>query len=149
MITDMETTTTSRTRRGSGFAGPGAVAGQGAALPIYICNGCGHDVVWAESKRTGRHYLASVSTGRQGQRYYIGANVHNCEDAEAKQHRQEIAQLEAQVNTLVADLAHAELRLSDAIEAGKSAELIEAFRDSAERYAADLAGKRADLDRLS
>lgn len=144
----METTTT-RTRRGSGFAGPGSVGAQGAPLPIYICSLCSRDVVWVESKRTGRHYLVTVSTGRAGQRYYIGANVHKCEDAEAKQRRQDIAQLEAQIVTIAADLDRAELRLSDAIRDGKSEELIEAFRDTVERYSATLDSVRADLDRLA
>lgn len=60
------------------FAGVGAVHQTGGSLPIYICNECGRDVVWAESKRTGRKYLANVSRGYLGQRFYIAANVHDC-----------------------------------------------------------------------
>ena len=72
------TTKAARTRRSpdNGFASVGAVRQSGGSLPIYICNTCGREVVWCESKRTGRKYLANVRSGHLGQRYYIAANVH-------------------------------------------------------------------------
>ena len=87
MITDMETTTTTtttiatgRTRRGSGFASPGAVRQNGGSLPVQVCNRCGREVVWATSSRTGRKYLVTVSYRRSGGgRYYIGSNIHTDE----------------------------------------------------------------------
>lgn len=77
------TTKPARTRRSpdQGFASTGAVRQNGGSLPIYICNTCGGEVVWCESKRTGRKYLANVRHGHLGQRYYIAANVHgDCAD---------------------------------------------------------------------
>lgn len=71
----------SKTRRSPDgtYATPGAVKQAGGKLPIYICNGCNREVVWAESQRTGRKYLANISHGYLGQRFYIGANVHKCD----------------------------------------------------------------------
>lgn len=69
--------TTKATGNRAGFAGVGAVRQSSGSLPIYICNECGADVVWAESKRTGRKYLVTVSVGYKGQRFYVGANVHS------------------------------------------------------------------------
>lgn len=60
------------------YAGPGAVRQHGGKLPIYVCNTCGMDVVWVESKTTGRKYLVTISHGANGHRFYIGANVHDC-----------------------------------------------------------------------
>ena len=68
--------TTSRTRRGEGFASAGAVRQHGGSLPVYVCNACGDEVVWAESKRTGRKYLVTVRTGYHGQRFYVGSDLH-------------------------------------------------------------------------
>ena len=59
-----------------GFAGTGAVAQGGGSLPIYICNTCDHEVVWATAAKTGRKYLVNVSLGQGGQRFYIGSNIH-------------------------------------------------------------------------
>jgi hypothetical protein len=59
-----------------GFASEGAVRQNGGSLPIYICSECGADVVWVESKRTGRKYLANISRAYNGGRFYIGANIH-------------------------------------------------------------------------
>lgn len=88
--------TTARTTRGEGYAGPGAVKGQGAALPVYFCNRCKREVVWAESKRTGRKYLVTVSAGRAGQRFYIGSNVHTDEVC-SRPMREAIAHAESQL----------------------------------------------------
>lgn len=60
------------------FAGGGAVNQHDGKLPIYVCNDCGREVVWATSNRTGRKYLANISHGANGFRFYIGANVHRC-----------------------------------------------------------------------
>lgn len=69
-----------RTRRSPDgiYATSGAVAQHGGSLPIYICNACGADVVWCESKRTGRKYLVTVTRGRNGARFYAGHNIHRC-----------------------------------------------------------------------
>lgn len=73
---DMETNQP-RTRRGLGYAGPGRATGHD--LPIYICNTCHADVVWCESKRTGRKYLVTVSRKRSGNLYYMANNLHTNE----------------------------------------------------------------------
>lgn len=61
------------------YASTGAVNQVGGKLPIYVCNDCGRDVVWAESRKTGRKYLANVSRGYSGARFYIAANLHRCD----------------------------------------------------------------------
>jgi hypothetical protein len=68
------------------FAGQGAVRQHGGSLPVYRCNACGREVVWCESKRTGRHYLVNVSRGYMDQRFYVGSNVHprNCAQLQAE-----------------------------------------------------------------
>jgi hypothetical protein len=126
MITDMTTTATTRTRRGSGFASPGAVKAQGETLPVYICNRCGREVVWAESKRTGRRYLVSVSRGYNNQRYYVGADLHSDEacagiisDREKRiawdeEQEERAARLRKQGDEVIArTLAEVERRLAD------------------------------------
>ncbi len=62
------------------WIGTGAVRQHDGKLPLYVCNTCGNDVVWVESKTTGRKYLANVSHGQNGHRFYIGANVHKCDE---------------------------------------------------------------------
>jgi hypothetical protein len=76
-----------RTRRSpdQGFASVGAVRQNAGGLPVYICNACESEVVWATSKRTGRKYMAKVSRGHMQQRYYIGARVHTEEQCQAIQ----------------------------------------------------------------
>ena len=69
----------SKTHRGHGFVSPGAVAQHGGKLPAYVCNTCHAEVVWVESKRTGKHYLVDVSYGQSQNRFYIGRNFHDCE----------------------------------------------------------------------
>lgn len=64
------------TRVPNAYASVGAVVQANGSLPVYRCNGCGAEVVWAESKRTGRKYLVSVSYGQNRNRYYRGDNVH-------------------------------------------------------------------------
>jgi hypothetical protein len=91
-----------RTRRSPDgiYATPGAVDQHGGALPIYVCNGCGLDVVWCTSRRTGRKYLVTVSRGYRGARFYAGHNVHECRPAPE-------APAEPAVSPLVAALARA------------------------------------------
>lgn len=60
------------------YAGTGAVHQHDGKLPIYICNECEREVVWATSTRTGRKYLANVGRGQNGARFYIAARVHQC-----------------------------------------------------------------------
>lgn len=60
------------------YASPGAVRQHGGTLPIHTCDTCGAEVVWAESRRSGRRYLANVSRGYHGQRFYVGADLHDC-----------------------------------------------------------------------
>lgn len=67
---------TRRNERGT-FASEGAVRQQGSK-PIYDCTTCGREVVWLESKKTGRKYLVNVSQGSSGMRYYVSSDFHNC-----------------------------------------------------------------------
>ena len=94
--TDMPARPARTTRVPDVFVGQGAVAQNGGSLPLYRCNTCLAEVVWATSKRTGRKYLANVSRGHLDQRYYIGANVHRCADrlaaiAESEAHADKVA----------------------------------------------------------
>lgn len=57
------------------YASDGGVAQEGP-LPIYICNACRSQVVWATSSRTGRKYLVSISHSQSGARFYIKRNAH-------------------------------------------------------------------------
>ena len=89
-MTDMANTNESkpgpRTRRvPKTFASEGAVRQNGGTLPVYVCNTCGHEVVWCESKRTGRPYLVSVTRGYHDQRFYMGHNVHPRDCGERRQ----------------------------------------------------------------
>lgn len=63
------------------YVGDGAVAQQGPKK-LYTCNACGGDVVWLESKRTGKVYLASVYRG-QVARYYV-SKPHVCRTRESE-----------------------------------------------------------------
>lgn len=66
------------------FIGTGAVGQHDGSLPLYICNGCQREVVWATSSKTGRKYLVNVShSTRSDARFYIGRNVHDCEAFQA------------------------------------------------------------------
>lgn len=83
MAEDSPVTTTRTTRIPNAFAGPGAVRQHGASLPVYRCNTCQAEVVWADSTRTGRKYLANVRRGNANQRYYIGSDIHRCESVQS------------------------------------------------------------------
>lgn len=69
-----------RTRRSSdnGFAQEGAVA-QDGRLPVYVCNACQREVVWATSRKTGRKYLVNVTRGYHHQRFYMKHNAHTAD----------------------------------------------------------------------
>lgn len=85
-----------RTRRGQGYASPGRA--KGSDLPIYICNKCHADVVWATSSRTGRKYLVTVSRKRSGNPYYMANFIHTdqwCSDQVNK--IEELAEHDAQL----------------------------------------------------
>lgn len=57
------------------YVSEGAVRQQGSKK-LYECNTCHRDVVWLESKRSGKVYLASVYAG-QVSRYYV-SQPHKC-----------------------------------------------------------------------
>lgn len=70
--------TTAQTNPATGqpiYVGEGAVRQQGSKK-LYSCNTCHRDVVWLESKRTGKMYLADVHRG-EVVLYYI-SKPHNC-----------------------------------------------------------------------
>lgn len=68
-----------RTRRNpDGMYIDGGAVAQDGKLPAYLCNTCGADVVWATSNRTGRKYLANVYRNRNGARFYVKHQPHNC-----------------------------------------------------------------------
>jgi hypothetical protein len=79
-------TSTKTERIPNEFVGQGAVRQNGGSLPLYRCNGCGEEVVWVKSGRTGAHYLVNVRTGYMGQRFYQGNDVHprNCAELQAE-----------------------------------------------------------------
>jgi hypothetical protein len=67
------------------YASTGAVGQHGGKLKIMECNECHRQVVWVESKRTGRFYLCNVreSQSESRWRYYMGHDVHDCEKEKA------------------------------------------------------------------
>ncbi len=100
-------TKTSRTSRGKGYAGEGGVRQHGGSLPVYVCNTCGSEVVWAESKRTGRKYLVNVSYGQKGQRFYMGHNVHPSDCTLADREREAVLTYSRNVAAAFRDLLNA------------------------------------------
>lgn len=76
----MARTTAQQDERGRPvYVGEGAVRQQGSKK-LYECNTCHRDVVWLESKRTGKVYLASVYRG-EVVRYYV-SKPHVCKTPE-------------------------------------------------------------------
>jgi hypothetical protein len=77
----MTETTTSKpartTRVPNRFVGEGAVR-QDGTLPMYVCNTCNGEVVWATSARTGRKYLVNVRRGHLDQSFYMKHDTHTC-----------------------------------------------------------------------
>lgn len=84
------------------YANGGAVA-QDGPLKLYSCNTCHRDVAWAESTRTGRHYLVNVFHGQAGQRYYVKASAHDC-SGEAEAARERDAAKIAELRQAIADM---------------------------------------------
>ena len=82
------------------YASPGGVRQHGGSLPIRTCKTCAEDIVWVTSQRTGKSYPVNISRGYHGQRFYMGHNVHRCEDTFAKR-----AAAEAEREALVAEEA--------------------------------------------
>jgi hypothetical protein len=76
------------------FVGDGAVAQQGSKK-LYRCLTCGGPVVWLESKKTQKVYLASVYKGESSS-YYI-SKPHDCAAAlrRREEHEAHLLQLEA------------------------------------------------------
>lgn len=115
------------TRIQGSYAGEGAVRQEGS-LPLYQCNACGSEVVWATSNRTGRKYLVAISKGYHDQRFYVKANAHKCGEVLAERSK-----------AVAHDAAHAEY--------------MQAFRTlQAERKAGtvtDLEARIDELDRLA
>jgi hypothetical protein len=74
---------TGKTRRSPEniWIGTGAVRQHDGKLPLYICNTCGSDVVWATAKATGRAYLVNVHGSYNGARYYVASSLHDCAPA--------------------------------------------------------------------
>jgi len=69
------TTTTNTTR----YASSGAVNQNGGTLPIRKCKTCGHEIVWCESRKTGKSYPVDVRYSRSGRApYYMGNDIHKC-----------------------------------------------------------------------
>lgn len=95
----MTAATTGKTHRSPdhAYASVGAVHQTGGSLPIYVCNTCGRDVVWAESHKTGRKYLANVHHGYMGARFYIAASLHG-PTCDAEMARREQALRDAETN---------------------------------------------------
>jgi hypothetical protein len=54
----------------------GGAIEQDGSRQLHRCGECGGDVVWVKSHRTGRHYLADVSQGYNGQRFYMKSSPH-------------------------------------------------------------------------
>lgn len=79
----MTTTSQPRTRSyrdqyGNTATVSGGAQRQDGPLTRMICNGCGHDVVWATSSRTGGKYLVDVLHGVVAD-YYSKRALHRCD----------------------------------------------------------------------
>lgn len=85
------------------YATPGAVRAQvGGDLPIYVCNTCDEQVVWATSARTGGRYLVDVTRGYRGQAFYRGTDLHRCDDVLARREAAITAEAEAREASVTA-----------------------------------------------
>jgi len=63
------------------YASSGAVNQNGGTLPIRKCKTCGHEIVWCESRKTGKSYPVDVRYSRSGRApYYMGNDIHKCRD---------------------------------------------------------------------
>ncbi len=57
-------------------ADAGAQSAQGASLNIKICGDCGGKVVFVQSAKTDKWYLANVFTYKTGNFYYVKSDPH-------------------------------------------------------------------------
>ena len=101
----MTTTSAPRTRRNErgSFADSGAVKAADGKLPIYDCLGCGDEVCWATSARTGRKYLVNtrryadhVNGGSGLGRWYDKSSPHRCGERAERDARWSAAKAEAE-----------------------------------------------------
>lgn len=126
------TATAKTTRHPDGLhVSMGGVRQNGGLLPLYTCNACGAEVVWATSNRTGRKYLVTVGRNYNGARYYRGDNIHprNCGEVRAAAVAEEIAKQDARK-------ARAAMVLQKSIAA--SQRLYKAGTITKDQYMADL-----------
>lgn len=98
------------------YAEPGAVSKQGGSRPVKQCSACGGFVVFVQSTKTGKWYLADCFDKYKGGMYYVKASPHykTCarvleqraegERREAEK-RRELAECDAYVTNLVAFFA--------------------------------------------
>jgi hypothetical protein len=109
------------------YASTGAVGQHGGKLKIMECNECHRQVVWVESKRTGRFYLCNVreSNGDLRWRYYRGDDVHDCEKEKAYSAKIQ-AQIEEQMRR--EQLAPVIRQLQDEMDEAFEADDMEKFR---------------------
>ena len=59
------------------WASDGAV-NQGGSKQVKLCNKCNAEIVFCQSKKSGKWYPVNVSRGYHDQRFYMGHNVHRC-----------------------------------------------------------------------
>jgi hypothetical protein len=71
-------------RGNNAWANTGAVGQHDGSLKIMVCNTCGDQVVWATSKKTGRYYLVNIRSSYHGGRFYMGHDVHKCDEVMAR-----------------------------------------------------------------
>jgi hypothetical protein len=123
-----------------GHASQGGVRQNGGTLPIYECRRCaeagypGEQIVWPTSKRTSKRYPVDVSRGYHGQRFYMGHNVHKCDEVQARR-AAAIAEFEAhearqvQGREIVAEAQALTVRLRSQglsnVEIGRHPEMVE------------------------
>lgn len=133
-------TTPVLTASGSQAYATGGAVNQQGHRPVRACGTCGREVVWLESKKTGRRYLANVSRGYLDQRFYVGRDIHRCQD---QIERDRLAQIEDDAAMLQAewkDLVRAARfarQAHDDIEAAR----LTAQADEIERKLSELEGR--------
>ncbi len=88
-------------------ADAGAQSAQGASLNIKICGDCGGKVVFVQSAKTDKWYLANVFTYKTGNFYYVKSDPH-FKTCGIKQATNTVAELLEDVKTLTA-ARHAEM----------------------------------------
>ena len=66
-----------RTQTPQHLISEGAVR-QDGPLPETRCKDCGHPIVWATNKRTGKKFPVNILTGSSGVRYYNKRARHSC-----------------------------------------------------------------------